>query len=436
MKHSIYPFLLLCFLTLFCAVLNTELQAMPTFCSSPSTPVCSTPHAGCTGSGSSVLVGTGSGTTIFGTGSIGALSYSYWTDSIGGTLVDSSTSPPGTQVGDNLVIPDSLPAGIYVYYVQADSGPCSSSRQQIIYEIYAKPDLPVFSYTFPICAGIGINIIPVTSDSSVRVTYWNDFSGGVLIDTSTSPPGIPSGNNLYIPANTPAGLYPFYVQTENAGCTRAEREIRYVEIIDTPGTPVFADSFFTCSQHQLNVSYVGSFCPDCNYTFWSDSLGGGLVDSSTVPPGLQLDGFTLKVPSYAAPGRYFYYVQAEIPGCHSVVREPIEVVIDTTPSTPNCVDTIFSCQGPILTIIGEGSDFAERYTFWSDLINDYTDRAIAPGSYTDDTFYTQIGQVPGVYTYYVQAQRNTCRSIHRDSVIVLIDSIPSIPSFTMRSTLY
>ena len=135
-------------------------------------PSSSTPAAICSGAQD----------TIIGSGSAGSGSYSFWTAASGGSTITTSTTPPGTVSGNNMITPTTLAGGSYTYYVQGDSGACAStSRQAVTIAINPSPAVPSGPLFF---ANPACNIASVTLSGASSSYYWETSSTG----TSTSLP--------------------------------------------------------------------------------------------------------------------------------------------------------------------------------------------------------------------------------------------------------
>jgi hypothetical protein len=141
----------------------------------PTTPVCSTPTAVCSGISA----------TITGTGSANATSYTYWTAASTGSSITTGTTPPGTVASNNLTTPTSLTGGTYTYYVQAENS-CGSSvaRQAVTATINSVPNTPTGTITpaaNPACGSTTISF----SGASASI-YWETTASGVSTSSPTT----------------------------------------------------------------------------------------------------------------------------------------------------------------------------------------------------------------------------------------------------------
>jgi hypothetical protein len=94
--------------------------SVTTSCSTPTTPTCSTPAAICQGST----------TTITGSGSTNALTYTYWDAASGGNQYTNGVNGY-TVTSTDLTTPSSL-ASTTTYYVQGENGSCLSASRQAV----------------------------------------------------------------------------------------------------------------------------------------------------------------------------------------------------------------------------------------------------------------------------------------------------------------
>lgn len=134
----------------------------------PSEPTNSNPPAICRGTE----------TTIVGTGSIGATSYTFWTAASGG--VQYTTAGVYEVTPTSLIASGSLAAGTYTYYIQGNNGTClSPTRRAVTLVVNPTPAVPPGSITVSANPSCG----PATLSYSAGF-YWQTTATG----TSTALP--------------------------------------------------------------------------------------------------------------------------------------------------------------------------------------------------------------------------------------------------------
>jgi|GEM_PF-3031925 len=103
-----------------------------------------------------------------------------------------------------------------------------------------------------------------------------------------------------------------------------------------------------------------------------------------------------------------------------------DIVIATTPGTPDAATPAPVCEGASAVITGAGSANAAAYTFWDSLSGG---NQIVAGV-TGNTLTTSGSLVAGTYTYYIQGENASCVSLARQPVEVIVHAVPAVPSGT------
>lgn len=336
----------------------------------------------------------GMSTTITASGSTGGtISYNFYDQNTGGTLLGSS---PLTV----------SPSSSTTYYLEViNSQGCTSSATRTPVSITVNPTPTAASVTITndtICAGDATTITASGSTGgSINYNFYDQSSGGTLLGTSP----------LTV---TPSTTTTYFLEVINSnGCTSSSsRTPVTITVNPSPSSAtVTASNDTICQGDQTTLTASGATGGTVTYQFYDQSAGGTLLGSSplTVTP-VTTTTYYLEVSNTA--------------GCGTAgARTPVTITVNPTPTSPTVTvsnDTI--CQGAQTTIAASGS----------------TGGTVNYNFYDQSSGGTLLGTSPfsvspsNTTTYYLEViNTNGCTSSpSRTPVTITVNPTPTPPTVT------
>ena len=295
--------------------------------------------------------------------------------------VSNSTTPNFTQIspitcGNNFILPTISNNGITgtwtpvinnslttVYTFTPLTGQCANSTSMTI--IVNSPSSPTGASTQTFCNSA---IVANLSAIGTNIQWYSSPSGGTSLSNTTA---LVNGNTYY--AN----------QTVN-GCVSPNRFPVFVNI-NVPSTPTGTSTQTFCNSGTIsNLLVTGS-----NIRWYVTATGGTPLSNTTA----LVNGTT-------------YYASQTISGCESLIRFPVNVIINTPASPTGNSNQLFCNSATVsnLTITGQNIQWYTTATGGTPLTNT---TSLTNGS-----------------TYFASQTINGCESIVRAPVLVTVIVVP------------
>jgi PKD repeat protein len=305
-----------------------------------------------------------------------------------GTLNWYSVPTGGSILGTGTSFTTPILSGNQLFYVEASTGTCTSSRTSVLATMNVMP-------TIAGTAGSRCDTGTVTLSASANIgaiTWYANATGGVAIGTGTTfvTPGI---------SNTTT----YYAESVNGTCISAR--IPVIATVNTSPTITSTTPATICGGDTFIISAAAS----AGTLAWYNVVSGGLVQGT---------GNTYSLSNL--PSSFTFYVQATDGPCQSA-RIPVAVTVNQTPTNLTAVGASRCGTGTL----------ALSATYTNGIINWYDAASGGNLVFTGSNFVTP--SLSGTTTYYVEGVNGTCVSSVRTPITATINAIPSVTSTTPAS---
>lgn len=313
----------------------------------------------------------------------------------GNSITLAVTSPYQVNWYRSLQSPSSLASGLTftpaqvttdtLFYVQADSGGCYSSKVPVKVTL-TKVSVPAIADTL-ICNGMaatltGSGVHPLswfnTASASAALFTGNIFTSGVITRDTT-----------------------FYYESDSAGCKSPRLPVR-VSVQHVADPVLSTDSTSVCS----GTMAVITASSEVNWYETFSATSPVSVNDSLVTPALFND--------------VTYYAAYSAGGCSSA-RIPVKITVNVTPADP-VVTADSVCLGSATALVASANSAA--VTWYDAPVNGVL-------LHTGNSFNTPV--LNTATTYYVRAAANGCTSA-TVPVIIGIKTKPATPAVTANVT--
>ena len=332
---------------------------------------------------------TGQTATLIVTNATTGITYSWYTNALGGTSFftgDTYTTPP---LSSNVT-----------YYVEASTalGCKSMSRTPVTVSIAPPPAAPAATAA-PVCPGQTATINITSPNSTLTYTYYTVATSGTAVATGTS---------YTTPPVTTAITY--YIESSNAGgCISVTRTPVTVNLAPQPAAPA-ATVADVCSGQAATINITNPNAT-ITYSYYTIATGGTALASGT---------------SYTTPPvttSVTYYIEASnAGGCISATRTPVTVNILPALAAP-AATVADVCLGQVAIINITNPAASIIYSYYPVATGG---AAIATGtSFATPPVTTSV-------TYYIEASNSGgCISATRTAITVNIVPAPAAPAATV-----
>ena len=276
-------------------------------------------------------------------------------------------------------------SGVYTYYVTQTVAACEGPATRVRLIINAIPGAPLANDT-AVCEG---SVVPDLTAIGSNIQWYDDGALTNLVFSGSS----------FTTGDTAIGVYTYYVTQSVNGCESSADTVT-LTIDSIPIAPLANDTSVCQGQIVPNLIAAGT-----NVKWYDDAALSNLVFS----------GSSFASGDTVAGVHTYYVTQTDANGCESGA-DTVSLTIHALPAIPSAMDTGVCLGNPTPDLEALGTTIQ-----W------YDDAALTNLVFSGSPFATGETAL-GVYTYYVtQTDANSCESL-ADTVVLSINSIPSIPN--------
>jgi gliding motility-associated-like protein len=337
--------------------------------------------------------------------------YRFYTDSIGGTLLATTTNPGNTFTTGVLINNTSSPrdTSIWVEAGRSDNGCVSVVRRRARITINPSPPNAQIGGIYTVCKGDSVVLVAVPGAlAPARYDWYTAATGGSPVFT---------GNNFVQYNFILDSLVRFVQFTDAAGCVSLQRTRVKVTGLNSPPVPTIADQSI-CSPTVITYTPTGP--AGVNFEWYATA-----TSTSTLAVG---NSYTTPAPVSANDS---VYVQSVFPSGCSSTRVKSRVFVLPPPSAPTLIVTTPSpiCVGNTITVQVQSPIVGVNYRW-------YTTASGGAPFFTGTSFTSPVTTAPGSYTVYVDAfvPPNCPLNPIRTSATVFINGRPA-PSISATGSL-
>ena len=332
----------------------------------------------------------------------GPLTY-MWTGPGGFVSIAASPLIPGVCTADN---------GTYILIVKDTFG-CPSLPKSTVVQVQPIPNTPLISLMKDsVCQGEMVTFTVSNANQytgNVQYNWKEPISAGGGVTSTTTPSftvGPVSGVN--------AGDYIVWVTVNN--CVSPFSAPAQLTVIQTPSAPNATSPNPTlCEGETLELLAIPS--------------STGTYDWISVPPKISSSQSSPSYPNVDTSFTRQYFVRVTINGCVSGYSEPLNIVVNPRPPKPFLLPIQPIClddpNASLKLCILTGTPGA-KYQF----ISADSGKVLGPPT-SSLCFQTSnlSGLHPGLNTFYVITQLDSCSSLPSDPKTIQVDTIPNITAF-------
>ena len=304
---------------------------------------------------------------------------------------------------------NTLPLGVYNYFVTATINGCESSRTKVTVTVVVGPALPVVSSNGTlVCAGTSTTLSVQNAQAGVSYQWFADATNNTVLFTGATftTPTLNASTDYYVRA------------LATTGCTGTTARVKVTVTLTTqPGLPTVALTTINGCIGSTATINVTNPVAGVTYTYYSSAVGGtalGTGNSFTTP---------------AITSSLSYFVEASVGNnCTSNGRTQVTVTATTSPVAPSSVTASSNalCTGSTVVLTVNNPDANLNYKWYTTSTGG---TALFEGNvYTSAPLTTTT-------TFYVESVAKTglCASSTRTAVTVTINPILATPVVTVQT---